>query len=142
MDEFFFRAANAAVAPIWALMIFAPGSAWTERVVRPLVAPAIVAALYLYLVLTNMGATDGGFFSLDDVCLLFENRRVVLTGWVHYLSFDLVVGSLLYRDARRLSLPHLAVAPCLGLTLFWGPIGLLAYLALRVVLRRDADLLA
>jgi hypothetical protein len=138
MDRYVFFAGNALIAPVWFLMIVAPRWKVTQWVVRSLVAPALVAVIYLVLVLTNMGATRGGFFTLEDVVLLFQNQRVVLTGWMHYLAFDLVVGSWIFRDARAEEVPHVALAPCLALTLLFGPIGLLAYLAVRGVRRRRA----
>ena len=55
----------------------------------------------------------------------------LLAGWVHYLVFDLFVGSWEVSDARRLGIPHLFVVPCLILTFLLGPCGLLLYLAVR-----------
>lgn len=101
--------------------------------------PAIVAVIYLVLVLTNMGATEGNFFTLEGVVLLFENRRVVLTGWMHYLALDLVVGTWIYRDSFAQRIRHLWVAPCLLATLMYGPIGFLAYLAVRTFHKRSLD---
>jgi hypothetical protein len=40
------------------------------------------------------------------------------------------------RDARRVGLHHLLVVPCLLLTFFFGPAGLLLYLVLRFAVRR------
>jgi hypothetical protein len=37
------------------------------------------------------------------------------------------------RDSRRNGVPHLLVVPCLVLTLFFGPLGLAAYLFLRAM---------
>jgi hypothetical protein len=57
-------------------------------------------------------------------------------GWVHYLAFDLFVGSWQLRDAKRLDIAHVQLIPCLLLTLLLGPIGLVCYFALRWALRR------
>jgi len=40
------------------------------------------------------------------------------------------------RDAQREKIHHLLVVPCLALTLMFGPLGLIAYLSLRAVVRR------
>jgi hypothetical protein len=61
---------------------------------------------------------------------------VLLAGWIHYLAFDLFVGSWEVRDAQRVGIHHLFVVPCLVLTVLFGPIGLLLYLLLRAALRR------
>jgi hypothetical protein len=62
--------------------------------------------------------------------LLFTDHWLVLAGWVHYLAFDLFIGSWQVRDARRNRVPFLLVLPCLLLTFLFGPIGLLLYLFL------------
>jgi hypothetical protein len=73
---------------------------------------------------------------LTEVARLFENRSLLRAGWIHYLAFDLFIGSWEVRDSQRLGIRHLLVAPCLLLTFLFGPIGLAAYLGLRAGLRR------
>ncbi len=68
--------------------------------------------------------------------LLFTDRWLVLAGWVHYLAFDLFIGSWQVRDARRNRVPFVLVVPCLVLTFLFGPIGLLLYLLLAGVASR------
>jgi len=80
------------------------------------------------------------FVSLRGVMLFFTVPGAALAGWIHYLVFDLFVGAWQVRDARRRGIPHLAVLPCLLLTLALGPIGLLLYLGLRLALRRELSL--
>ena len=62
---------------------------------------------------------------------------MLLAGWLHYLAFDLFVGSWEVRDSRRVGVHHLLVIPCLFLTLMMGPVGLLAYLVLRLAIGRQ-----
>ncbi len=78
--------------------------------------------------------------SLGGVMALFSSPHIMLVGWVHYLVFDLFVGAWEVRDARRRSIHHGMVVPCLFLTLMVGPVGLLAYLVLRWTLRREVGL--
>ena len=73
---------------------------------------------------------------LGAVRALFADDRALLAGWTHYLAFDLFVGSWEVRDAQRVGVHHLLVAPCLLLTFLLGPVGLLLYFALRAGLRR------
>ena len=68
---------------------------------------------------------------LDGVATLFANRWLLLAGWVHYLAFDLLIGTWEARDARERGLPHLLLVPCLFLTLMFGPAGWLAYIGVR-----------
>ena len=126
---------------------------WLALVAAPLnrralvVAARIVAALlcggYAVLLVRALafgpGAPEGaGFGSLDGVAALFSQRGALLAGWVHYLAFDLFVGSWEVEDAGRRGMPHWLVLPCLFLTLMAGPVGLLLYLLLSTTRRRRA----
>lgn len=133
-----FRVANLSVLPAWLLLAILPGWRWTQRLVFGLVI-GLLSVLYLALVVMFLGEADGGFDSLSGVQRLFQNPYVLLAGWVHYLAFDLFVGSWEVRDARRLRIPHLTVVPCLFLTLMLGPVGWLCYFVLRVGLRRQFE---
>jgi hypothetical protein len=135
-----FDICNAAVMPFWALMIFAPGWVWTQRLVHSALIPALLGSVYVSLMFTSSPPEGAGFGSLEAVTALFAQPEVVLGGWVHYLVFDLFVGAWEARDAQRRGLHPALVAPCLILTLMLGPAGLLAYLALRGALRRTATL--
>lgn len=134
--EQLFSLCGALVLPGWLLLIFLPRWKWTARLVCPVVVPLLLAVVYLWLVASNFGGSQGGFGSLADVALLFQNPRVLLAGWIHYLAFDLFVGSWEVRDAQRVGVHHLLVVPCLALTFIFGPVGLLLYFALRFAIRR------
>ena len=62
---------------------------------------------------------------------LFKSPRVVLAGWIHYLTFDLMVGLYIVTDATRHGIGQLWLLPVLLLTLMFGPAGLLLYLLMR-----------
>ena len=124
------------VLPGWLLLVFLPRWRWTARLVCPVLIPLPLAVLYLWIVATVFGRTPGGFGSLAEVSLLFRNDWALLAGWIHYLAFDLFIGSWEVRDAQRTGLHHLLVVPCLVLTFMFGPVGLLLYFVLRAGLRR------
>lgn len=134
--EALFSAASTAVVPGWLLLVFAPRWKWTARLITPVLIPALLGLLYLYLIVTRFGASEGGFGSLAEVRRLFEDPALLLAGWVHYLAFDLFIGSWEVRDAQRHGLSHFLVVPCLALTFLFGPLGLLLYLGLRGAARR------
>ena len=134
--ETIFALCNALILPGWLLLIVAPAWKWTARLISGVILPAILAAFYILLLLTHYGGSQGGFGSLAEVSVLFQNPNLLLAGWIHYLAFDLFIGSWEVRDAQRLGIHHLLVVPCLILTLLFGPAGLLLYLALRGGLRR------
>lgn len=134
-DLLFSLATGTALAG-WALLLFLPRWRWSARLVAGLLVPGILSALYLWLAAAHFGESEAGFGSLAQVARFFESPYSLLAGRVHYLAFDLFIGSWEVRDAQRLGIPHLALVPCLVLTLFLGPIGLLAYFLLRALWRR------
>jgi hypothetical protein len=134
--EALFSAASTLVLPGWALMVLAPRWKWTGRLVSLSLLPLVLSVGYLLIVATRFIGAPGGFGSLAEVRLLFDNPYLLLAGGIHYLAFDLFIGGWELRDAQRLGLPHLAVVPCLVLTFLFGPVGLLAYWSLRAGLRR------
>lgn len=95
------------------------------------VIPLSIALVYAVLIVRYMPGADGGFGSLADVATLFARPGLLLAGWVHYLAFDLFIGSWEGRDAARRGIPHVLVIPCLILTFMLGPIGLVAYWSIR-----------
>jgi hypothetical protein len=124
------------VVPGWLLLVFAPRWKWSARIIAGILIPLLLALVYLYLVVTQFGKSDGGFGSLEEVSLLFKNPYALLAGWIHYLAFDLFIGSWEVRDSQRLGIHHLLVVPCLVLTFLFGPIGLLLYFTLRWITKR------
>ena len=73
----------------------------------------------------------GRNYSLGGVGALFDDPRLMLLGWIHYLAFDLWVASWEAEEGARLGMPHWLLAPCYFLTLMLGPLGLLLFLLLR-----------
>jgi hypothetical protein len=115
----------------WLLLIALPRHP-LAHLVASVVIPLAIAVVYLVLIVQHFGGSDGGFGSLAEVTRLFANPAMLLAGWLHYLAFDLFLGAWEVRDAQRHGVPHLLVVPCLLLTFLLGPIGLLAYMAVRV----------
>ncbi len=136
-----FTIASASVLPAWLLLALAPRWVWTQRIVHSLLFPLALGALYGAALATAPPMPEGASFgSLAGTMKFFTVPQAMLVGWVHYLVFDLFVGAWEVRDAQRLGIPHLAVVPCLLLTLMAGPVGPGLYGLLRLALRRDASL--
>jgi hypothetical protein len=141
MPEQIFSIANLVAVAAWVLLGALPRQRWVAGAVTSLVVPALFAVAYVVIVVTRFGSSPGGFSTLGDVATLFGNPWMLLAGWIHYLAFDLFVGSWEVRDARERGVPHLLVLPCLVLTFLFGPLGWLLYIALRsgyLALRRPA----
>jgi Domain of unknown function (DUF4281) len=132
-----FKLANNAALIGWILLIFLPRWRWSARLIAPVLIPALLAVLYSLLVVTQFGHSPGGFSSLSSVALLFQNRGMLLAGWVHYLAFDLFVGSWEVRDSQAAGIRHYLIVPCLLLTFLFGPAGWLLYLLIRSLANRS-----
>jgi len=130
-----FSLCGALVLPCWLLLIFLPRWSWTQRLAT-FVAPLLLAGVYVWMLATAPRVPGAGFNSIAQVRALFSVDRALAAGWIHYLAFDLFIGSWEVRDAGRLRINHLFVVPCLALTFLFGPVGLGMYLVLRAVMRR------
>jgi len=120
------------LTPLWPRRV----REYYPRLIGAICIPAIIAVVYTAVIVTHWSGHPGGFNSLDAVMQLFTDRWLVLAGWVHYLAFDLFIGGWELSDSRERRIPHLAMVPILLLTFFFGPIGFLAYLLLRTILRQ------
>ena len=130
--EQLFSILSLAAALSWVLLAGLPGRRWVTQIVTGLAVPMMLGAVYAALIVANWGG-PGGFSSLADVSTLFSNPWLLLAGWVHYLTFDLLVGTWEVTDARERGVPHLLVIPCLFLTFMFGPAGWLLYQGVRRV---------
>lgn len=127
-----FSVANPFAMVGWSMLAIAPGWQWTDRLVRSGAWSLVLAVGYLVFIGIGMaGGAEGGFGSLRDVRTLFANDTVLLAGWIHYLAFDLYVGAITSRIARRENIPHLLMLPVLFLTFMFGPVGLLLFWLVR-----------
>ena len=132
--DLIFSLANYSVMPFWALLIFVPQHRVTEVLVHSGVAPLLLGLTYTGFMINGMmvgGPEGAGMGSLEALMIGFSDPQAVVTGWVHYLAFDLFVGAWQVRDARRVGIPHLAIIIPVLLTFAAGPLGLLIYLVMR-----------
>lgn len=78
------------------------------------------------------GTGRPGFFTLSGVLSLLRQPTAALAAWVHILAFDLMVGLYIRHEGALAGISHWALLPCYVLTLMFGPLGLLAFLLLRL----------
>lgn len=141
VDEALFLAANAAVLGPWLLLLLAPRTRLTRLLVHsPAPALALVPLYVACIFFDPRGPQGGSFWSVAGIQAIFASPRTSVGCWIHYLLFDLFVGSWIARDARRLGLPHLASVPSLLITLFFGPVGYASWLLVRAFTRRRFEI--
>lgn len=126
-----FSIANTSAVLCWVLLAVLPNRRWVTGVVTGTAAPAILAAAYAAIVVAVFPSAEGGFSTLAGVAALFTNPWMLLAGWLHYLAFDLLVGTWEARDSVERRVPRWLLVPCLFLTLMFGPTGWLAYMLVR-----------
>lgn len=135
--EQIFSIANLIALSSWIVLTVAPRWKWTNKIVLSGAIPLLLSVAYLVLIVLFFGKADGGFDSLPNVMKLFTNEWAVLAGWIHYLAFDLFVGSWEVKDAQSRGISHWLVIPCLFFTFMFGPIGFLMYSILRFFLAKE-----
>ena len=138
--ETLFSLCNGMALTGWILLLVLPRQKWVSRLVTPVILPSLFAVVYGFFIIKYLPGADGGFGSLAAVLKLFENQNLLLVAWVHYLAFDLFVGSWEVRDSQRLGISHWLVIPCLILTFLLGPLGLFCYLTLTAGLKKRFSL--
>lgn len=122
------------IAPLaWLLMIISPRWKVTKSIVLNLVIPLFFSIVYGSLLFSMGGISFSDFGSLEGIKKLFSNDYALVLGWIHFLAFDLFVGSWILFNSQRNGLPHLLIIPCLLGTFMFGPIGLLLYVVIRGV---------
>lgn len=135
--DLMFRLANGLALLAWLALIASPPSApWAVRTwwLAGRAVPALLSGAYVLLMVTHWRG-EGGFDSIESVRALFDAPGVLVAGWIHYLAFDLFVGVWIAARCADMGWRHLWVAPLLLLTFMLGPVGLLTFMGLRVMIR-------
>ena len=122
----------------WLALLVAPLRRGVAVTAARWVAVILCGGYFAMLVagLAGQGPPPGASFdSLSGVRLLLSTPEALLAGWVHYLAFDLFVGSWQVEDAPAANIPHWMLLPCLALTFVAGPVGLLLYFVIKAARR-------
>lgn len=132
-----FSIANTIAMLCWvalAISLFASSArVWIQRITGLLV-PGLFAVVYLFCIWRGFAESPGGgFSSLAQVRALFANDAALDAGWLHYLAFDLFVGTWIVRQGTLERLHPLLILLCLPVTFLLGPIGFLLFLIERAV---------
>lgn len=129
-----FSLANMMAMPMWILMILLPKWKVTRLFIDFKVIPVLLSVIYVIYILQAI-LTGGGmdFGSLGSVMALFTEENAVLSGWVHYLAFDLLVGMWMLNQNKTLGIHQVIMAPCLFGTFMLGPVGFLLFMIIRAI---------
>jgi hypothetical protein len=132
-----FSLANAVALAAWLALLFLPHVRALTDVILPIVIPCLFAVAYA-IILGRFFDPSGfsKFSTLNGLASLQGSPWLMLAGWLHYLAFDLFVGTWEVRTARQDGIPHLAIVPSLFFTFMAGPFGLLLFVITRFAFRR------
>lgn len=140
--RFAFSAGNAIAMLGWLGLLtslFVPVARDGVRCATRLLIPALFGVAYVVLIAEGWSkAAGGGFGSIEQVRALFAVDAAQVAGWLHYLAFDLFVGSWIVEDGLTRRINRFALIPCLGIAFLFGPAGLLLFLGLRLLPAREA----
>ncbi|HEY2779908.1 MAG TPA: ABA4-like family protein [Steroidobacteraceae bacterium] len=132
-----FPMANGIAALCWvalAICLFTPRLQLWIRRLTGLVVPALFAVVYIACIAKGFAeSSGGGFGSIGGVRTLFANDSALVAGWLHYLAFDLFVGTWIVRRGLEERMNRFLLLVCLPITFLFGPAGLLVYWVERAV---------
>lgn len=134
--EQIFPIANLVAMLCWIVLAVLPNRRWVTGVLTGLAAPALFAVAYIAIVVAVFPGAEGSFSTLAGVSALFANPWMLLAGWLHYLAFDLLIGTWEARDSVERGVPRWILIPCLFLTFMFGPTGWLIYIGARLSFQR------
>ena len=129
--EQLFSIANTLSLLCWILLAALPNRRSVTDIVTGRAAPALFGVAYVAIVIAVFPRAEGSFSTLAGVAALFSNPWLLLAGWLHYLAFDLLIGTWEARDSVSRGVPRWLLVPCLALTLMFGPMGWLIYMVVR-----------
>ena len=142
MWQALFGFTNLVAVVAWAALLLLPRRPLTHSVIL-YAGVGLLCLTYAVLLVSLMGRlVDPGAvagaapfvpsdYSIEGLRKLFMTDGGLVTGWTHYLAFDLFVGLWIARDADAKSFSRLVQAPILLLIFLAGPIGLVLWLVIR-----------
>jgi Domain of unknown function (DUF4281) len=125
-DTLFSAASTAAMAG-WLALILLPRWPMLIACLRYALIGALTLTYATLIFVYFFRVEGGGFGSIGEVRALFASDPVLVAGWVHYLAFDLFIGSWIAVEADRRAFNRVLQAPILAATFMFGPLGLLLF---------------
>jgi hypothetical protein len=121
----------------WIPLIFFPRWSGSRRLAESAFFPIYISVLYAFGVGALLMELGPGFIAdfgtAEGVARLLARQEIAWVAWLHILAFDQVIGLLIYREnMRRGYVPIPVQSLLLFLTLMFGPLGFLAFAAIRV----------
>jgi uncharacterized membrane protein len=128
---------NWGVIPFWLLLVFMPNHSITKFFSNSIIAPLLLAVAYIFVareIILEDNIFEGFklYLGLDGLNEVYSNESFRLVFWLHFLAISLFVGAWIARDAHRHMVPKGLSAPCIIVTYFTGPFGIVIYWFVRI----------
>jgi hypothetical protein len=135
--ENIYLVANWGVVPFWLLLILMPNHSITKFFSHSIIVPLLLGAAYIFVarqIILEENIFEGFklYLGLDALNEIYLNDSLRLIFWLHFLSVSLFVGAWIARDSQRHTIPKFLSAPCIAITYFTGPFGIIIYWFIRI----------
>jgi hypothetical protein len=136
---FLFSALNLIALICWLPLFLMPHHKFTLKYVQNFYVPIFFAIVYGFCLTNLFISTDLDFSTnaLEGIKKIFDGKWGFITGWVHYLCFDFVVGSYIVIGAKKIDMKKPLLTICLILTFLIGPMGFLIYRTIKIAQIRN-----
>ena len=129
--------ANWGVIPFWLLLILMPNHNITKFFSHSVIAPLLLATAYIFVarqIILEDNIFEGFklYLGLDGLDEIYSNESLRLIFWLHFLAISLFAGAWIARDSERHMIPKALSAPCILMTYFTGPFGIVIYWFVRI----------
>ena len=129
--------ANWGVIPFWLLLVLMPNHNITKFFSHSIIAPLLLAVAYIFVtrqIILEDNIFEGFklYLGLDGLDEIYSNESLRLIFWLHFLALSLFVGAWIARDSERHMIPKALSAPCILITYFTGPLGIVIYWLVRI----------
>lgn len=118
-----FSICNTAALTGWLFLLIVPNWKYTLPGIVTLIVFLLSLVYMVIIVQLIPGMQPDAFSSLPNIKHLFQNNQALLAGWVHYLAFDLFVGTCIVQKAKEQNIPRWLVTLILPFTFLFGPLG-------------------
>jgi hypothetical protein len=129
--------ANWGVVPFWLLLLFIPSHDITKIFCHSIIVPLLLTIAYVFV--ARQIILEGNIFEgfnlylgLDGLDRIYSNESLRLVFWLHFLAISLFIGSWIARDCQRNMVPKILSMPCIIITYFAGPVGIVIYWIIRI----------
>lgn len=131
-----FAAVNLIALAGWLLIVFAPYSRATRRLIDSMVLPVVLALVYAAALVIAFSLMPQVVWTLEGIAEVMSDPWIMTLGWTHLVAFDLVAGTWMKLDAAKRKIRHRWMIVPYLLTFLLGPVGLLTYVLMRNITQK------